>query len=103
MIAFDTSDIVGWIFLGVVFFGGTIAAFFGRIGDILMTWAGRGKHFGKSERAEMERLRIENGKLREVLREVQAYDKFTDTPLTTELSNKVSRALDPSSFPRSLG
>lgn len=96
MIALST-DWVGLGILGLVFFGGTIAAFFSRLGDILMAFAGvpREKKLSKAERQEIEQLRIENGQLREVLREVQAYDKFAATPLTTELSDKVNQALAP--------
>lgn len=89
------QDLIGWIVFGVIFFGGSVAAFFSGVRDVLMTWAGRGRGLGKPERKELERLRVENGELREALREVQAYDRFATTPLTTELSDKVNRALNP--------
>lgn len=96
MIPLIAEDTIGWIFLAVIFFGGSIAAFFGRLGDILMEFAGRPRQrIGKHERRELDRLRVENHELKATLLEVQAYDKFAVSPLPTDLSDRVNRTLAP--------
>lgn len=95
------DDILALVIMGAVIFGGGILAFFSELGSAIIErlrrggGGGGGRKLGKGERRELDRLRVENGRLKDVLREVKAYDAFAVNPLTTELSDKVRKALEP--------
>lgn len=86
--ATDISDLIGWIFLFCMFFGGGIYAGWDRLMDAI------GQRPRKGLTAKQARqLTKERDDALGVLREIQAYDKYAAYPLTQELSEKVNAVL----------